>query len=724
VLAAVSCGYLVAATPALAGVTLGPQQIVLSVPGAGAVITRSPFAIAYTDGSGRTVLAEVPAGAPAGPSPIYAPLSFLVGSDEPSTFPGGRFTGDLRADALSGTEYSAQEVISAAQEGEGVRLTLSTDDPSGRQLVVTLRADGPGAIRLEAEPNDPSGVAAMADSFSSSPSEAFYGFGGRHNALDQHGQTFYNWSDQENIGSSLPNEVESRELEPSGPQGAYYVQSSFISDAGYGFMLDRDELSQWRMDSDRPTAWQTSVAAPALDYVVAPGDVHEAISTLTALAGRQPPPPQWALGPIFDQEGELGATAAEYQHKFEQSLHEFRATGMPVSAYRLEDWQILSRAQLESDIGELQSRGIHPLVYFRPFVGERTLGQEEASAFTTALTDGYVARNAEGNPYIYEEGYGSPAALIDFTNPAAVSWWQGRIEAALEMGADGFMLDFGEQVQPGMRFSDGSTGAQMHNRYPVLYDRVTREAVTAFERSHPGRSIFFYTRSGYSGTPGSAAYAGGNFPGDETTDWSQASGLASLTRDMLNRSIGGAYGYTTDIGGYWDAGPPPTTRELLLRWAAWAALSPLFRLHGALVGPEHAPWTLGPHTTQIYDTFARLHTSAAALILSLWQEAEQTGIPITRPLYLEYPEDPMAAEQDQEWMLGPNVLVAPVIREAAAGRAVYFPTGCWHSPASGQQVEGPASVEVQASITELPFFFRCGTVPFRPPAPFSRHLHD
>ena len=248
---------------------------------------------------------------------------------------------------------------------------------------------------------------------------------------------------------------------------------------------------------------------------------------------------------------------------------------------------------------------------------------------------------------------------------------------------------------------------------------MTREIVEEFEAGHPGREIVFYTRSGYTGEPGTAAYESFNFPGDETTNWSQSSGLASLTRDMLNRAIGGAYGYSTDIGGYYFDETGATTRELFVRWAEWAALSPIFRLHGGLL-VEHTPW--GLHATSIYKLLSRLHVSAESLIRTLWQQADETGMPITRPLYLEYPEDPQAAEQDQEWLLGPDVLVAPVVQRKAHARSVYFPSGCWRSPETGEEVTGPRSHTITASLTQLPFFFACGTEPFTPPGRFGKAL--
>jgi alpha-glucosidase (family GH31 glycosyl hydrolase) len=263
-----------------------------------------------------------------------------------------------------------------------------------------------------------------------------------------------------------------------------------------------------------------------------------------------------------------------------------------------------------------------------------------------------------------------------------------------------------------MHSADGETGATMHNRYPVLYHQATRAAIGAYERRHRRRRPWFFTRAGYSGLPGSSAYEGANFPGDETTDWSHASGLQSLTSDMLGRAVDGAYGFGTDIGGYADYNTPPTTRDLFIRWAEWAALSPVFRLHGSGRSGTHAPWTFDAQTISLYNRVSRLHLSAVPLILRLWSQASRTGIPPTRPLWLQYPADRAAWSQDQEWLLGPDVLVAPVVTEGATSRSVYFPAGCWRAPDTGETHRGPASATVAAPLTTLPYFFRYGRRPF------------
>ncbi len=291
-----------------------------------------------------------------------------------------------------------------------------------------------------------------------------------------------------------------------------------------------------------------------------------------------------------------------------------------LDSYRIEGWQYLPRPFLERVIAKLRRRGIAPVLYFRAFVGQDEIGTDDPDAFDEAIDRGYVATRADGSPYVFNSNFNAPAAQIDFTDPAAVRWWKGRIRSALRLGAEGFMQDFGEQVQVDMHFDDGSTGATMHNRLPVLFHRATWQAVRAFERHHPNRHVFYFTRSGYTGTPGAARWEFANFPGDESTDWSRSAGLASLTTDMLNRGIGGAYGFTTDIGGFFDIPYGATSRELFIRWAQWSALSPMFRVHGSVASGTHTPWSYDAETLRIYKRLAALHERAEPLIMRLWRK--------------------------------------------------------------------------------------------------------
>ncbi|HEV2812517.1 MAG TPA: TIM-barrel domain-containing protein [Solirubrobacteraceae bacterium] len=736
---------LVLAAPAAAEVRVEADRVVVTGDGASVVVERAPFRLSFAGPGGATALQEV-ANERAGPFPIppvpdpeplggdnvprrpslYAPLTFTVGAARSVEYPAYQYNGNLLTGVEGGVQHAARDVESVAVEGGTAKLLVGTSD-SGRKLeVVVAPGPGRGTLRVTAKVTPGDRVVAMADSFASRDGQPFRGFGGRHNRLDQRGTSFFNWLQQENTGAGslqpvinvIPGTEREEYLFPTGPHSTYYVQSLFFTEA-YGFLLDRPELSLWRMAADRGDAWQVSVAANAIDYVVAPG---ASMLDLTAATGRHRVPPRWAVGTQLDRAVKYPSdNPTAYEAQVRDDLEQIDRTGLPLDAYRIEGWEFLSRETLRELIGELKGRRIKPILYFRAFVGKDEIGTDDPADFDEAVEKGYVAKTPTGQPYIFVSNFQAPAALIDFSNPAAVAWWKERIREALDLGAEGFMQDFGEQTQSDMVFHDGSTGAQMHNRYPVLFHRATREFVDEYERANPGREITFYTRAGYSGTPGSAADESSNFPGDETTDWSRSSGLQSLTTDMLNRGVGGLFGYMTDIGGYFDIGPySPTTKELFIRWAEWAALSPQFRLHGSVGAGTHTPWSFDDETVQVYNALSRLHLAARPLLLRLWREGVETGVPVARPLYMDYPDDPEAVAQDQQWLLGPDVLVAPVVVEGATARDVYFPRGCWEHPETGARFEGPRSASVDAPLDHLPYFFRCGTRPFEATAELPR----
>jgi alpha-glucosidase (family GH31 glycosyl hydrolase) len=138
------------------------------------------------------------------------------------------------------------------------------------------------------------------------------------------------------------------------------------------------------------------------------------------------------------------------------------------------------------------------------------------------------------------------------------------------------------------------------------------------------------------------------------------------------------------------------------------------RLHGSINAGTHTPWSYDEQVVAIYNRLSRLHLRARPLILRLWRHAARTGIPVARPLWLAFPGDAEAARQDQQWMLGPDVLVAPVVEQGARERLVYFPRGCWREQGDGARRRGPGYEVVPAPLERLPWFTRCGTRPFVP----------
>jgi sulfoquinovosidase len=722
-----------------AQVSMGEQTIALSNANGRVEILRSPLRIRFFNAVDELVLEQVgysagafepgiavdePLGSDYVPRRLLnAPLSFMVGAELAPQLRATPWVGNYLAQSLLGLQYHGTEVLDAKASGTGVALTIATNDPTGRVIDLEVKPADNNSFEVKMAVNPAQGVVMVADSFVLRQEESFHGFGGRHNAVNQRGNLLTNFIQAQNIGAGplapVANTASGKGegyMFPSGPDAAYYISTAFASSGGYGFMLDSTRPSRYDLGSSNPDTWQVNVSGTEMTYLVAPGAEKRALQSLSGLQGRHRVPLQVDLGPTLSRAVRVLSAqaddAASYEAKIMDDLAKIDSFKLPVKGYVFEGWEILPRETSKTIIKTLHDRNIRAYLYIRNYVGLDVANTERPETFTEALQEGYVVTDAAGLPYLFGTPFGGLGAAIDFTNPAANKWWEGRIrEMLVELGADGFMQDFGEHIALDMHFFDGSTGQTMHNHYPTLFHQTTRKIIDDIEQK-TGRHIFFWTRAGYSGRQGSSGFESSNFPGDETSDWSRASGIASLTTDMLSRGATGSYGYNTDIGGYFDFHVGAADAELYTRWSFWAALSPVFRVHNSSSNGVRMPWFYGEQTLAYWRKAAELHLKAAPLIMQLWQEAQTTGVPPIRGMWVEYPKDARARKEDQQWMLGPDVLVAPVVVQGAKSRKVYLPQGCWRHVDTGSQFEGPKEVTVPAPIDSLPYFFKCGTNPF------------
>ncbi len=709
----------------LHGAAAVPAKLVLTSASGRVTIATNPFRYSVSDASGRNVLVsfatqttpapaayviaselpDVPAGTQA-KTPVYSALTYTVGTSLVTAQPGGPFQADLVAASQAGVTYEATSVLSETHGSSSANLVLATSEALERHVLLSIAA-APGGFRFVATFDHSENVAGTAAAFVSRQGEAFHGFGGRHNALDQAGQTVTNYVEQENQNpanvAGAPAATSTDYLFPNGPEAAYYVQPQFISSGGYGFCLNRPELSEFRLGVDSANAWLLNLFGATLDYTVTIGSPADVIAAQTSVTGRQLLPPDWAFYSEIDRNYPIAeSSAAAYYANVESDLTYLAMKKIPVTSYRIEGWSSMTAAQLKATIATLHSLGIHALLYVNPYGGYPLV----PLTVEQAISAGYETRTPAGTPYVFLTT-DAPSTTLDFTNPATVRYWNGLIAQMLDTGADGFMEDFAEQVMPDMQFANGATGLTMHNEDPVLYHEVTRAAVNAYLAKHPGRDFFSYARSGYTG---SAGYEYSNFPGDETTDFGPASGLASLAPDMLSRAVGGAYGYTTDIGGYFNF-TGNTSKELFLRWAAWSALTPFFRLHNDGITGTEMPWNIDADTVTKYAALAKLHNRFVPVFKRLWQQALTTGMPITRPLWLADPGDAAGAKQQQEWLLGPDILVAPVVASGVTTNSVYLPAGCWIEQNTMRRYDGRRTITVPSPLGTLNYFFHCNTHP-------------
>jgi alpha-D-xyloside xylohydrolase len=283
--------------------------------------------------------------------------------------------------------------------------------------------------------------------------------------------------------------------------------------------------------------------------------------------------------------------------------------------------------------------------------------------------------------------------LVDFTNPAARSWFADKVQALLDSGVDAVKTDFGERIPVDVVWHDGSDPHRMHNYYSYLYNRTVFEAVEA--QRGAGEAVLFAR---------SATVGGQRFPvhwgGDcESTYVSMAESL----RGGLSLGLGGFGFWSHDIGGF--EGTPPA--GLFKRWVAFGLLSSHSRLHGS--SSHRVPWAFGEEAVEVTRSFARLKNSLMPYLWAAAVQAHEEGIPVMRAMVLEFPEDRTCAFLDRQYMLGPDLLVAPVFSDEGEVE-VYVPAGEWTSWWDGSRVTGPGWVRQQHGFDSLPLLVRPGAV--------------
>jgi len=366
-------------------------------------------------------------------------------------------------------------------------------------------------------------------------------------------------------------------------------------------------------------------------------------------------------------------------------------------------------AAFDQLIADLHARGYNVLFWSTPYVGNS--GLTAADHLEGAQRQLFVTDDA-GSVIDYPWANG-PGALVDFTRDGARAWWGERIARIVSRGASGFKLDFGEDVVPDlggtilpMLLAAGDNSV-LHNRYAGGYHQAYLDVL-------PPGDGFLITRSG---AFGEQATNSAIWPGDLDSDFTQfggddgedgkrnTGGLPSAISRGLSLSVSGYPFYGSDIGGFRGF---PTT-EVLLRWAEYAALGTIMQLGGG--GQSHDPWDttlFDPGADAIYKTFADLHMQLNPLLWTLANQAVADGTPVTRPAAFVYD----CTCDDATFLLGDDILVAPVVTPGATSRTVVLPPGRWIDRATGAPAtgDGTTAITVPAPLDTLPMWFREGSL--------------
>jgi alpha-D-xyloside xylohydrolase len=456
-----------------------------------------------------------------------------------------------------------------------------------------------------------------------------------------------------------------------------------LSSAGYGVFINSASRVLFDARGDRCLA----ACRGPLDMWIVRGTPKEIITEYTELTGRPPLIPKWALG--------LWISRCMYPNRkyTEQVVDAMREEGIPCDVVSLDPLWLKHRLFYLRDSvtfvwdekrfpnpGEMikgfAEKGIKVCLWINPYIPLLL------PIFREAKSKGYLVTR-RSKPVLTQDG---PAAAVDFCNDDAVKWYKEKTAALIKLGVKALKTDYGEAVPEGV---DCTKYPQyyVHNLYPLLYNRAVHQVFE--ELGEPG---VLWARSAWAGSQRYPVH----WSGDSKCNWRD---LKHVLIGGLNLSLSGFAYWSHDIGGF--IGIP--SRELYIRWAQFGLFVSNARLHG--ITPRE-PWVFGDKALDVFKHYAKLRYRLIPYLYTASYIASKTGHPILRPMVFEFPSDANTHELTEQFMLGGDLLIAPVLEKGKREKRVYFPKGKWVDWHDLHEYEGPGFQEVSASLERLPIFLR------------------
>jgi alpha-glucosidase (family GH31 glycosyl hydrolase) len=441
--------------------------------------------------------------------------------------------------------------------------------------------------------------------------------------------------------------------------------------------------------------------------------LKEVLWRLTDHLGRPALPPAFAFAPWLD--------ALYGSDNVRRVADKLREEGVPSSVIWTEDWRGGEFDAIGYTLDEDWNvdRDLYPdfetladdlhMLGFKFLTYNNTFITQDVDVYDEAVANGYTIKDENGEPYLFIGGKFRNATLLDLTNPDAWNWAKEIYRNGLRLGADGYMAEFAEWLPTDAVLHSGEDAVRFHNLYPVEFQRLNREVFDELY-AEDGVERLFFVRSGYLGSQPLVSVF---WAGDQQTDFSLGDGMPSVIPMGIGLGITGFPYYGHDIAGYMSMQTRPATRELWFRWVSLGALSPVMRTHHGKSATENWNWESDADSTAHFRRWATLHIRLFPYLYALARDAAETGVPMMRPLALEYPGFEPGWTATDQFMLGDRIIVAPVVTEGALSRTVHLPEGIFYSLDGRLTLtipEGGREVVVDAPLTECPAFVPAGTV--------------
>jgi alpha-D-xyloside xylohydrolase len=486
----------------------------------------------------------------------------------------------------------------------------------------------------------------FAASFRLAPDEKIFGCGESFTRLNKRGQKVHAYT-RDGMGAQT--------------EKMYKPIPFFMSSAGYGMFVHTSAPVTFDFGQAFDQSNMIYAGDETLDLFIFLGNPKEILSEYTALTGRGPAPPLWSFGLwmsriTYKSEDEVREVAAK--------LRQYR---IPSDVIHIDtgwfetDWQCnykFSTSRFRDPakmIADLRRQGFRISLWQLPYFTTRN------ELYKEIIQKGYAVRS-EGGQLPAED------AVLDFSNPEAVKWYQGLLANLLKMGVGAIKVDFGEDAPLRGLYASGRTGYYERNLYPLRYN----QAVAEITKEVTGESII-WARSAWAGSQRYPLHWGGDA---ENTD----SAMAATLRAGLSLGLSGFTYWSHDVGGFVRA---PSV-DLYRRWMPFGALTSHTRCHGS---PPREPWAFDEAFVEDFRRAVELKYSLMPYIYAQALQSSAQGWPMLRALFLEYPDDPTSWLIEDEYLFGSDLLVAPMI-EAGNDRQVYLPPGSWTDYQTGKVYRG------------------------------------
>lgn len=545
--------------------------------------------------------------------------------------------------------------------------------------------------------------------------EHFFGLGEKTGPLDRRGEAYKMWNSDQPCYSTVEDPL-------------YKSIPFFLSSYRYGIFVDNTYKSEFKFGTESRDYYSFEVPGGQMVYYFIFGrDYKDIIRQYVALTGKPIMPPRWALG--FAQSRGL-LTNEKLTREIAQG---YRQRGIPCDIIYQDigwteylqnfEWRPGNYDNPRKMLADLKEMGFKVVVSQDPVVSQANRAQwQEADSLGYFVTD-----TLTGKTYDMPWPWGGNCGVVDFTRPGVADWWGELQQKPLDDGVAGFWTDMGEPAWSNEDQTERLTMKhylgmhdEMHNVYGLTWDKVVKEQ---FEKRNPDRRIFQMTRAAFAGlqryTFGWTGDCGN--ADDVNQGWGQ---MANQIPVLLSAGLGIIPFTTCDISGYCgDITDYPGTAELYTRWVQLGAFTPLSRIHHeGNVAVE--PWLFGPEAERDATAAIRLKYSLLPYIYTYARQAHDTGLPIMRPLFLEYPQDAETFRTDAQFMFGAELLVAPVVKKGARTKNVYLPEGTWidyHDKRT--EYAGEQWTTVDAPLSVIPLFVRRGSIIPRMPVPDYTDQH-